>query len=77
MGTGSGISPNILRAVEVGNDLGMVTIGLLGFGGGKAKEIVDHNIIYPEKHYGRVEDFHLMLNHIITEKLSKMIRGEK
>ncbi len=75
--TASGNSPSIIKAIKTANDLGMATIGLLGFDGGKAKSILDHYIVYEEKHYGRVEDFHLMVNHILTEKLSELIRDEK
>ena len=72
--TGSGNSPNIIKAVKCGNDLGMITIGLLGFNGGLLKDLVDHHIIFEENHYGRVEDFHLMVDHIITERLSLLLR---
>lgn len=72
--TGSGNSPNLINAVKYGNDIGMVTIGLLGFDGGVIKSLLDHSIIFEENHYGRVEDFHLMANHIITERLSFLLR---
>lgn len=75
--TASGNSPNIVNAVETANSMGATTIGLLGFNGGKVNELVDHSIIFEENHYGRVEDFHLMLNHVIAERLSKMMREEK
>jgi len=45
--------------------------------GGESLKIVDHHVLYPEFHYGRVEDFHLMVNHIITERLSEMTKNER
>ena len=67
--TGSGNSKNVLKAFEVAKDIGATTIGFLGFDGGKAKDMVDHSIIFEEYHYGRVEDFHLILVHLICEYL--------
>jgi D-sedoheptulose 7-phosphate isomerase len=75
--TGSGNSPNVLEAAKTANSMGASTIGLLGFDGGKLKDLVDHHVIFEEKHYGRVEDFHLMFNHLITERLSKLMKEEK
>lgn len=75
--TGSGNSLNVINAAETANSLGATTIGLLGFDGGKLKNIIDYYVIFNENHYGRVEDFHLMINHVITEQLSKMMRDSK
>lgn len=75
--TGSGNSTNVIKAAEAANSLGMTTIGLLGFDGGKIRKVLDDYIIFEESHYGRVEDFHLMLNHIITERLSQLMRESR
>lgn len=74
--TASGNSPNILKAVRYAKSIGMKTIGLLGFDGGKAKNELDLSVLFEEKHYGRVEDFHLMAEHIITERLREMIKED-
>ena len=65
----SGNSPNVLRAVEFARRHGAITIGLIGFGGGKLKELVDINITVSSRNYGQVEDIHLALNHILTQYL--------
>ncbi len=65
--SGSGNSPNILRAVEFAKSKNLKTIGFAGFGGGKLKECCDVCISVEEKHYGRVEDLHLILEHLITD----------
>lgn len=67
--TASGNSPNILDVVEVANSLKMKTFGLLGFGGGKAKDLVSHSICVDSYDYGVVEDCHLVINHMITDYL--------
>jgi D-sedoheptulose 7-phosphate isomerase len=74
--SGSGNSKNILKAAEFANSKGATTIGFLGFDGGKAKSIVNHAIIFNENHYGRAEDAHMILDHLITEKLHAMVSEE-
>ena len=66
--TGSGNSKNIIEALVTAKTIGMTTIGFLGFDGGQAKDLVDKYILIPSNEYGLVEDFHLILNHLITEK---------
>ena len=66
----SGNSPNILRAVEAAKRCEGVTIGLTGFDGGKLKDLVDHAIIVPGDTIGMVEDFHMIIGHIVTICLS-------
>lgn len=63
--SGSGNSENVLRAVRFANRLGCHTVGFAGFGGGKLKDLVGHCIVVESDHMGRVEDMHMMLQHII------------
>jgi D-sedoheptulose 7-phosphate isomerase len=65
--TASGTSPNIVRAVEVARDRGLVTIGLLGFDGGSVKDMCEEHIIVPCNDYGHVESAHLVVCHVLTE----------
>ena len=67
--TGSGNSPNIVRAMEWAKNAGLKTIALLGFDGGKAKDIAEHVLLFPEDHYGRIEDAHMILEHMIANYL--------
>jgi D-sedoheptulose 7-phosphate isomerase len=75
--SGSGNSKNILNAVDSASKSGATTIGFLGFDGGKLKEKVDHYIYVPSNHYGRIEDLHLVLAHLISSYLSEMKKNEK
>jgi D-sedoheptulose 7-phosphate isomerase len=43
----SGNSPNVLQAIDVARELGLTTIGITGFEGGKLKEKVDVCVIVP------------------------------
>lgn len=61
----SGNSPNVLRAMEYACRNGALTIGFIGFGGGKLKGLCKKSIILSSKDYGQVEDIHMVLSHII------------
>jgi D-sedoheptulose 7-phosphate isomerase len=65
----SGNSPNILAALEAAADLGMVTIALLGFEGGRALAMVDQALHVPVTDYGIVEGVHGVLAHVISASL--------
>ncbi|MEM2956384.1 MAG: SIS domain-containing protein [Candidatus Pacearchaeota archaeon] len=71
--TGSGNSKNILKAIKLANEIGAITIGLLGFEGGEAAKLLDHKIIIKSSNYGIIEDLHLMLQHILCQKLKNKI----
>lgn len=75
----SGNSPNVVKALGYANAHGGITVGLLGFDGGKMKEICQHCIHIKTKNgvYGPVEDLHLVLVHIIGTYLMFKIREEK
>ncbi len=64
----SGNSPNLVKAVEWVKSKGGVTIALLGFDGGKLKQLCDISLIVKTLNgeYGPVEDTHLMINHIFA-----------
>ena len=64
----SGNSRNLINAVEWVKSMGGTTIALLGFTGGKLKEICDISIHFRSIHgeYGPVEDAHLIVNHIFA-----------
>jgi D-sedoheptulose 7-phosphate isomerase len=63
--SGSGNSPNVLRAIEYGNANGLKTIGLTGRDGGKLGALVQLQIHTPEPHMGRIEDAHMIALHMI------------
>jgi len=63
----SGNSGNVLQALSVARDLSMVTIGLTGEGGGKMAEAVDVLIDVPSKMTARIQEAHLLIEHIFCE----------
>jgi len=63
--SGSGNSPNVLRAIEYGNSIGCRTIALSGRDGGKLGPMAQLNIQVSHPHTGRIEDGHLIILHMI------------
>lgn len=71
--SGSGNTPNVIKALIYAKNIGATTIGFLGFHtGGKAREFVDYDITIASNNYGIVEDIHTALGHILTSCLSYM-----
>ena len=69
----SGNSPNVVAALEEAKRLGLETIGLLGFGGGKCEDLVDLPVVIASYDYGVVEDAHMILNHFTAETIRQRI----
>jgi len=63
--SGSGNSPNVLRAVEKANEMGAVTIGWSGFSGGKLAQLAQQPIVVDSDNMQRIEDAHLVLGHLV------------
>ena len=68
--SGSGSSPNVVKAVETAKEIGAITIGVIGFGGGDLGQAVDHQVTVKSRHYGAVEDLHLALGHLFAMALA-------
>jgi D-sedoheptulose 7-phosphate isomerase len=64
--SGSGNSPNVLRALEYANSIGCKTIALTGRDGGQLGPLAQLNIQVPVPHMGRIEDAHLIICHMIA-----------
>ena len=71
--TGSGNSVNVIKALDVAKQAKAITIAFLGFDGGKVKDMVDYPLIFEDSHYGRVEDAHMILEHLISSALCEKI----
>ena len=67
--SGSGNSPNILKAIEAGRALGMKTFAILGFSGGKARALVDVPIHFPVDDMQISEDLQLIVGHMVMQWL--------
>ena len=67
--SGSGNSPNILKALEVGNELGLKTFAILGFDGGQSKQLAQFPIHFPIQDMQIAEDLQLVVGHICMQWL--------
>lgn len=67
--SGSGNSPNVLRAVELVNERGGVTCALTGYDGGKLAAMAMHSVIVPSDDLEKIEDCHMILCHLYTAYL--------
>ncbi len=63
--SGSGNSPNVLRAMEYANANGLKTIAMTGRDGGKLGPMAQLNIQASVPHMGRIEDAHMIASHMI------------
>lgn len=74
--SGSGNSPNVLKALEVAREAGAFTIGLTGFHGGKMKPLCDLCVIIPSDNMQVIEDLHVSVNHsVFTSLRSRMLEA--
>jgi D-sedoheptulose 7-phosphate isomerase len=63
--SGSGNSPNVIRGLEAARRLGMETLVLTGFEGGRAKALADLCLVVPSDSMQLIEDAHLCATHAI------------
>ncbi len=59
----SGNSKNVVLALEAARELGMVTIGLTGEGGGRMAGLCDHLLAVPSRFTPAIQQVHLALYH--------------
>jgi len=71
----SGNSKNIIKALEVANKIGMITVGMTGESGGKIIDICKYLINVPSKDTPRIQEAHIMIGHIICEIVEKELFG--
>jgi D-sedoheptulose 7-phosphate isomerase len=74
--SGSGNSPNVLRAVEWANRHGLKTFGCTGFGGGKLRSLAQQGLHVPLDDMGIVESVHLTAFHWVVDDLHRRISLE-
>ncbi|WP_219995553.1 hypothetical protein [Cylindrospermopsis raciborskii] len=69
----SGNSPNVVKALEVGNQLGMITCAILGFSGGRCKDLAQIPIHFPVNDMQIAEDLQLIVGHICMQWLCEVL----
>ncbi len=61
----SGNSPNVVKAVDWANKNGLFTVALVGAKRGKLADIAAEPIVINDAHYGRAEDAHMGICHML------------
>jgi D-sedoheptulose 7-phosphate isomerase len=72
--SGSGRSPNILRAATTARAHGAVTVGLTGLGGSQLKDLVDICVMVPSNCMEVIEDVHAVVMHGLCLELRNRVR---
>ena len=70
--SGSGNSKNIIKAIEFANSIDALSIGVLGFDGGKAKGLVQELIHFEVNDMQVVEDLQISLVHMLMRQLVQL-----
>ena len=73
--SGSGNSPNVLRAVEYARSIGIKTIGVTGFDGGKLRKLADESVHIPVDDMGMTEALHSVVFHLVMSRLRDRVSG--
>ena len=68
----SGNSPNVVKAVEWAKRHGVYTVALVGGKRGRLATIADEPIVIDSHHYGRVEDAHMAICHMLCYAFMEM-----
>jgi len=62
----SGNSENILNAAYKAKEMGILVLGLTGWGGGKLKAITDYCLCVPSDNTPRIQEMHILIGHIMS-----------
>ena len=69
--TTSGVSPNVIKALETAKAMGLHAVALTGKGGGKAKEIADPCLIVPSATTARIQEMHITLGQMLCGAIER------
>lgn len=69
----SGNSGNIVRAMQMANSIGMVTVGMTGSQGGEMRELSDYLFNVPSDDTPRIQEVHTLVGHIICELVERKV----
>lgn len=73
----SGNSPNLLKAYAAAKEMGIKTVAITAFDGGRMKVEADEGIHVATgpKEYGPAEDAHMMLDHLVGAYLMNLVKA--
>ena len=68
--SGSGNSANVVNAMQYAKDNGGITVAIVGYSGGRMKEMADYSIHVNVNDMQIAEDLHMVLDHMMMWVLS-------
>jgi D-sedoheptulose 7-phosphate isomerase len=74
--SGSGNSPNILKALTRASELRLTSFAILGFSGGQALDLAEYPLYFPVHDMQVAEDLQTMIGHMAMQWLSANGRGQ-
>lgn len=71
----SGNSPNLIKAVAVARERGMLSGALLGGRGGKLAKLIERPLIIPHTSTQRIQEEHIFIIHLLVELIEGDLFG--
>lgn len=71
----SGNSENIVQALKIAKEKGLVTVGFTGKSGGKVRDMADYCVCIPSNNTPRIQEGHITIGHIICEIVESELFG--
>ncbi|WP_221030006.1 SIS domain-containing protein [Actomonas aquatica] len=72
--SGSGNSPNIVKAITTAKQRGLDTWAILGFDGGATRELADHALHFAVNDMQIAEDLQTIVGHMVAQHLNQIAR---
>lgn len=69
----SGNSANVVKALTVANEMGMITVSLTGEGGGQMKNVSRFTVSVPSAESPRIQECHITIGHILCEIVERAL----
>jgi len=69
----SGDSENVVRAAHTARTRGAHTVGMLGFGGGRASQLVARKVVVSSTDFGVVESVHATVAHLLAARVRSRV----
>lgn len=72
----SGRSPNVVKALAVARERGVVTVGFTGVGGGAMADCCDYLVRIPATDVARIQEGHALCGHVICAVVEEALFGQ-
>jgi D-sedoheptulose 7-phosphate isomerase len=69
----SGNSANVLAAVEVAREQGLIVVGMTGESGGQLETLCDICLKVPSENTARVQESHITIGHILCAQIEQVL----